>query len=331
MTEHQMTTERAGPGGGGTQDPDTQDWLLEDPAFGELTHVLVSVVSPTRTNQRGVEPAVKVWGCFGSAGEAAEHARGLQTQFDLYILQMGKWALAPPDPAQPPAEAEAELQGLVRSYMQDLSASKEDFLRRKDELMSNPPPVAAMPAELQEVERALQETAQAPFPAGDAPADAAPDAEAPPAREGEEQAAGDRRAPRLDGQQFIIVAFAAANGAKEPVAFKCRQCCASMQEATEGLERLKEVDANFDNMVLQMYGWAPIPPDPMQIENTQYREPFMQDLMGGYQESQKNAKKFAKEAPAELQARLGAARERLNGLLAAKEALREKGNLAPDA
>lgn len=62
----------------------------------------LSVVGP-ECPQKTDKLGIKIRGCFASKDEAASHAKRLQKEdstFDIYVVDMYKWLLIPPDPTK---------------------------------------------------------------------------------------------------------------------------------------------------------------------------------------------------------------------------------------
>ena len=120
--------------------PDEVDILEEDliTVPGQL-YALVSFVSPTG-NQKNAQCGMKIRGVFASRDEANAHVRRLQKtdpKFDVYLVDMYKWLVVPPDPSQIADQQfqEQYLQNLVSSYHENQLAAKQHFEERKQAVM----------------------------------------------------------------------------------------------------------------------------------------------------------------------------------------------------
>ena len=280
-----------------------EDYLgVDDVPAGEPRFALVAFASPTRGAQRHTEPCIRVYGCFDEVGDAAdfldEHLGPAvpgttRYDYDLFTLEVGRWHLAPVGD-ETPALAELKLQHIVKRYHEDQARQKEEFERYKADNVRR--------AE-EEARKTPEERAAALEEAQQRAAAAALELAQQPAAEEEQGQAEHRRAPdklaraRVANQKFVIVAFAALEGLREPFALKFRGVYATLDEAKAEQERIKELDSAYDNYVLAIGGWAPAPPDPMAIETIHYREPFMDNLARGYQENRKNAERLQRELP----------------------------------
>jgi hypothetical protein len=72
---------------------------------------------------------------------------------------------------------------------------------------------------------------------------------------------------------------------------KIRGVFATQEEAKAFVKRIQRAGDNVVDIFLMELGqWAPCPPDPMNVENQEYQETFLNELMQGYAESQRSAK-----------------------------------------
>jgi hypothetical protein len=55
-------------------------------------------------------------------------------------------------------------------------------------------------------------------------------------------------------------------------------------EAANHAKRLQREDSTFDIYVVDMYKWLLIPPDPLKIEDVNYSNEKLQEIMTGYRE-----------------------------------------------
>jgi len=121
--------------------PEPEVDILEEDLItvpGQL-YALVSFVSPTG-NQKNAQCGMKIRGVFASRDEANTHVRRLQKtdpKFDVYMVDMYKWLVVPPDPSQIADQQfqEAYLQTLVSSYHDNQLAAKHHFEERKQSVM----------------------------------------------------------------------------------------------------------------------------------------------------------------------------------------------------
>ncbi len=108
------------------------------------------------------------------------------------------------------------------------------------------------------------------------------------------------RFPELDidyltvpGQQYVVLSLVGPEGTNQrndKFGLKIRGCFATVEEAHAHVNRLRQVDTTMDIYVADMYKWLLIPPDPNAIDNQEYQEQFMNDLIKGYRTNQALAK-----------------------------------------
>lgn len=100
----------------------------------------------------------------------------------------------------------------------------------------------------------------------------------------------------IPGQQYALCSFVGPEFCRQKsgqFALKIRGVFATQDEAKAYVNRLHRAGDNLvDIFLLEVGKWGPCPPDPMQIENSEYQEKFLNDLMQGYAESQRSAKEM---------------------------------------
>lgn len=102
----------------------------------------------------------------------------------------------------------------------------------------------------------------------------------------------------VPGQLFALVSFVAPTGTNQRndrFGMKIRGCFATRDEAHAHVKRLQQVDAVTDIYLVDMYKWLLIPPDPNALEDQEYQEEFLNNLIKGYRESQALAKQHFQE------------------------------------
>lgn len=113
----------------------TQDYTTVP---GQL-YACISIVGPTspqKTDQHGV----KIRGAFATRDEASNHAKRLQKEdpvFDIYVVEMGKWLLIPPDPSMidDAHYTNAKLEELMTGYRENQAMAAQMFNERKTDMM----------------------------------------------------------------------------------------------------------------------------------------------------------------------------------------------------
>ena len=100
---------------------------------------LVGPDCPQKTDKFGL----KIRGCFASRDEAAGHAKRLQAEdatFDIYVVDMYKWLLIPPDRDQieDTHYGEDKLEELMSKYRENQSQAAKMFEERKRDSVAKP-------------------------------------------------------------------------------------------------------------------------------------------------------------------------------------------------
>ena len=107
---------------------------------GQL-YACLSVVGP-EAPQKNDKFGIKIRGAFNSRDEAASHAKRLQKEdatFDIYVVDMYKWLLIPPDPAkiEDAHYANEKLEELMTGYRENQAQAAQMFAERKRDMMEN--------------------------------------------------------------------------------------------------------------------------------------------------------------------------------------------------
>jgi hypothetical protein len=95
-----------------------------------------------------------------------------------------------------------------------------------------------------------------------------------------------------NGQRFALVSFVGPEQRQqnEKLGMKIRGCFATQEEAAAHVKKLQAFDGSTDIFLLEVGKWALIPPSVDSIEDVQYQERYLNDLMRDYKESQLKAK-----------------------------------------
>lgn len=102
----------------------------------------------------------------------------------------------------------------------------------------------------------------------------------------------------VPGQLFALMSFVAPTGTNQKndkFGMKIRGCFATREEAHSHVKRLQQVDGLTDIYLVDMYKWLLIPPDPSAVDDHEYQEEFLNNLVKGYRESQLLAKQHFNE------------------------------------
>jgi hypothetical protein len=106
---------------------------------GQL-YACLSIVGP-ECPQKTDKFGIKIRGCFGTRDEAANHAKRLQKEdatFDIYVVDMYKWLLIPPDPAQieDAHYTNEKLEEIMTKYKENQVHAARMFEERKKDMMA---------------------------------------------------------------------------------------------------------------------------------------------------------------------------------------------------
>jgi hypothetical protein len=102
----------------------------------------ISFVGPDLP-QKNEKMGMKIRGCFPTRDEAASHAKRLQKDdalVDIYVVDMYKWLLIPPDRDQitDVHYQNEKLEEIMAKYRENQSAAAAMFEKRKRDLMAKP-------------------------------------------------------------------------------------------------------------------------------------------------------------------------------------------------
>ena len=105
---------------------------------GQL-YACLSVVGP-EAPQKNDKFGIKIRGAFASRDEAATHAKRLQKEdstFDIYVVDMYKWLLIPPDPLkiEDVHYQNEKLEEIMSGYKENQSEAARMFNERKRDMM----------------------------------------------------------------------------------------------------------------------------------------------------------------------------------------------------
>lgn len=113
------------------------DELYEDPVISHQQFCCLSFVSPDGRQKSNLH-ALKVRGSFSKKEEADAHAkklRKLDSEFDIFVAEVGKWLPWYPDPTNMDMEyAEEELNELIKGHKEEMFKSEAYYNERKKDL-----------------------------------------------------------------------------------------------------------------------------------------------------------------------------------------------------
>ena len=100
----------------------------------------LSVVGP-EAPQKNDQFGIKIRGAFATRDEAANHAKRLQKEdatFDIYVVDMYKWLLIPPDPTkiEDVHYTNEKLEEIMSGYKENQAQAARMFQERKTTMMA---------------------------------------------------------------------------------------------------------------------------------------------------------------------------------------------------
>lgn len=103
---------------------------------------LISMVGPDMP-QKNEKLGLKIRGCFMTREEAGAHAKRLQKEdpmIDIYVVDMYKWLLVPPDRDQinDVHYQNEKLEEIMQGYMKNQREAAAHFEKRKKDMMAKP-------------------------------------------------------------------------------------------------------------------------------------------------------------------------------------------------
>ena len=98
----------------------------------------LSIVGP-EAPQKNDKFGIKIRGAFNTREEAAKHAKRLQAEdatFDIYVVDMYKWLLIPPDPSkiEDAHYTNEKLEEIMSGYKQNQAMAAKMFEERKKDM-----------------------------------------------------------------------------------------------------------------------------------------------------------------------------------------------------
>lgn len=100
--------------------------------------------------------------------------------------------------------------------------------------------------------------------------------------------------------RFALISFVTKNGKQrldvdDKIGLKIRGAFATKPEADAHIKRLLKTDNMFDVYLVDMYKWLLLPPEQDRIDDVQYQEKYLNDMLREYKESQMLAKQHFQE------------------------------------
>jgi len=98
----------------------------------------------------------------------------------------------------------------------------------------------------------------------------------------------------IPGQNYALISVVSptSNQKNDACAVKIKGVFGTIAEAESWAKKLQKDDATFDIFLVELYKWLPIPPDINLIENQEYQDSYLKDLIEGNKREQSKAKEF---------------------------------------
>jgi hypothetical protein len=110
--------------------------------------------------------------------------------------------------------------------------------------------------------------------------------------------------PNIPDQKFVCLSFLVPSKEDQTKlsGIKVRGSFATIEEANAYAKRLRDNDPYFDVFVGEVGKWCPFNPDPSSkmVQNAEYAENELNDIMSNYMQNQERAKLFHEQRKAEL-------------------------------
>ncbi len=120
----------------------TIDYLTEDVEIPGQKYLVLSILSPSflKTKNNSDIRGIKFRGAYPTYEEAlkrAEYLQSIDPTFNVFVADVGKWLPIEDDPlkASEANYAEAKLNNLMKSYLENQNKAKELYEKRKNELI----------------------------------------------------------------------------------------------------------------------------------------------------------------------------------------------------
>lgn len=97
---------------------------------------------------------------------------------------------------------------------------------------------------------------------------------------------------QIPSQKFALISIVSPQSTQkhEACGLKIRGVFATREEAEFHVKRLQKTESTFDIYLVDMYKWLLIPPDNSKIEDKEYQEDMLSQIVKGHQEQQMLAK-----------------------------------------
>jgi hypothetical protein len=107
---------------------------------------------------------------------------------------------------------------------------------------------------------------------------------------------------QIPGQKYALISVVSPQGNQknDHCGVKIRGVFEDVESAKIHAKKLQANDPIFDVFLVELYKWLPIPPNTNLIENQEYQDGLLNDIIKGHAEEQLKAKEFFEQRKQEL-------------------------------
>lgn len=107
---------------------------------------------------------------------------------------------------------------------------------------------------------------------------------------------------QIPGQKYALISVVSpqSNQKNDHCGVKIRGVFDDVESAQMHAKKLQKSDPLFDVFLVELYKWLPIPPNTDLIENREYQDSMLNNIIKGHAEEQLRAKEFFEQRKHEL-------------------------------
>ena len=107
---------------------------------------------------------------------------------------------------------------------------------------------------------------------------------------------------QIPGQKYALISVVSpqSNQKNDHCGVKIRGVFDEIESAKMHAKKLQANDSLFDVFLVELYKWLPIPPNTDLIENQEYQDSMLNNIVKGHAEEQLRAKEFFEQRKLEL-------------------------------
>jgi hypothetical protein len=107
---------------------------------------------------------------------------------------------------------------------------------------------------------------------------------------------------KIPGQQYALISVVSPTGNQknDHCGVKIRGVFEDIESAKLHAKKLQTSDPLFDVFLVELYKWLPIPPNTDLIENQEYQDGMLNNIIKGHAEEQLRAKEFFEQRKLDL-------------------------------